>query len=423
MVPSDPAASGLRAAVARLGGPLLDRAHAGLGLIERRLVGDVQRQRGAADATHAIAFVGTVWQGGAAEPQPGCVVIDPAGRISDVHLGERPELPASVLAFGGANHWVVPGIVDAHVHLVFDESAVQRDRPSGLATGVVAVRDLGGPPRRTHGWQTARRRRPPAETPRVAIAGPVLTALDGYPSRTWGRECAQFVASTNQARSTVRQLASDGVDLIKVALDDTDGGPLLEPKVLRAIVEAAHRLGLPVVAHALTDELVRRALDCGVDELAHTPTERLSAATISRMADARMSVTSTLQTFFSSGSGREAAANAADLVAAGVVLRYGTDFGNAGTRTGVDPRELDRLADTGLGRLGALRAATEHAANAPGMKRLTGTIAAGQPASLVLLPTSPLDEPGVWRTPTALFTDSRLTVGAVNPGSRPAAHR
>jgi imidazolonepropionase-like amidohydrolase len=249
------------------------------------------------------------------------------------------------------------------------------------------------------------------------VCGPILTAAGGYPSRSWGADgYAEFVSSPAQARWVVQRLAAAGVDLIKLALEPGSAGwPVPQPRVVRAIVEAAHEAGLPVIAHALTAELVLRALDAGVDELAHTPTERLSPAVIDRIATSGISVTSTLQTFFASGAGREAAANAADLVAAGVRLRYGTDLGNTGTRPGVDPRELDRLAAAGLGRLGALRAATEWSATAPGMRRRTGRLEVGEQAALVLLPSSPLVEPGVWRTPSAIFVDGRLTVSANQP--------
>ncbi len=87
---------------------------------------------------------------------------------------------------------------------------------------------------------------------------------------------------------------------------------------------------------------------------------------------------------------------------------YGTDLGNTGTRAGVDPRELDRLADTGLGRLGALRAATEGAAGAYGVRGRTGRLRLGEPAALVLLSADPLIEPGAWRTPLAVVADGRL---------------
>jgi imidazolonepropionase-like amidohydrolase len=167
-----------------------------------------------------------------------------------------------------------------------------------------------------------------------------------------------------------------------------------------------------VVAHALSVAMVTRALDAGVDELAHTPTERMSEELIQRIVDSGVSVVSTLQTFFSGGVGPAAAANASDLIAAGVVMRYGTDLGNSGTAPGADPRELDRLAAAGLGRLGALRAATLLSARAPGIRSRTGMIVLGEAAGLVLLPGDPIAEPGVWRTPAAVFADGRLTVGS-----------
>jgi len=181
-----------------------------------------------------------------------------------------------------------------------------------------------------------------------------------------------------------------------------------QPHVVRAIVEAAHDAGLPVAAHALSVEMVVRALEAGVDELVHTPVQRLPEPLVARVAAAGIPVVSTLQTFFSGGQGRTAAANAADLHRAGVPLVYGTDLGNAGTHPGVDPRELDRLADAGLGRLGALRAATEVAARSPGVRAGSGRIEVGEPAALVLLSGDPLVEPGVWRHPLAVVTGGHL---------------
>jgi len=145
-----------------------------------------------------------------------------------------------------------------------------------------------------------------------------------------------------------------------------------------------------VVARALTAELVGRAVDAGIDELAHTPTERLSPALVERIASSGMSVASTLQLSFSTGAGRNAAANAADLVGAGVRLLYGTDLAGTAAAPGVDPRELDRLAAAGLGRLGALRSATEWSATAAGMRRRTGRLRLpGGPPNTDRQPTRP----------------------------------
>jgi imidazolonepropionase-like amidohydrolase len=190
-------------------------------------------------------------------------------------------------------------------------------------------------------------------------------------------------------------------------LEPAGGVPVPAPATVRAVVRAAHDAGLPVTAHALEAEMVARALDAGVDELCHVPVERLDDALVERVAAAGIPVVSTLQTFFSTGQGADAARNASALYRAGVTLVYGTDLGNAGTRTGVDPRELDRLADTGLGRLGALRAATEVAARAYGVRGRSGRIAVGHSAALVVLTTDPLVEPWAWRSPTAVVADGR----------------
>ena len=404
----------------------LRRAAAGPARVGRRIAVLARSRRPAAGRapSRGVAFAGTVWLGGDSEPQPGLVIVDGAGRMVDLRA-DAAGLPADLPVLGGPEHWVLPGLVDAHVHLGFDPGAIPdpygRFTVSGERTGLVGVRDLGAPMAWAAQWRTGHRPARPG-SPFVAVSGPILTAAGGYPSRSWGAQgYAEFVSSPAQARWVVQRLAAAGVDLVKVALEPgSDGWPVPQPPVVRAIVDAAHGAGLPVVAHAMSPDLVLRAIEAGVDELAHTPTQRLPATLIDRIADSGVSVTSTLQTCYSSGTGREAAANAADLVAAGVRLRYGTDLGNAGTRPGVDPRELDRLAAAGLGRLGALRAATEWAATAPGMRRRSGRLVIGEQAALVLLPSSPLVEPGVWRTPSAVFVDGRLTVVPGEPDEQPA---
>ena len=295
-----------------------------------------------------------------------------------------------------------PGVVDAHVHLAFGAPDAL------LAGGVVAARDLGAPP----GLVAALRAR--SGPPVLRLAGPVLTAPGGYPSRTWGADDFSLgLADPAAAREAVRALAADGVDAVKVAVEPAGGAPVPSRAVLAAVVGAAHDAGLPVVAHALTVAAVERVLDAGVEELAHTPVERLPEELVDRVASAGVAVVSTLQTLVEQAdatAGEEPARNAADLVAAGVLLVHGTDLGNAGTRPGVDPRELDRLADAGLGRAGALRAATSGAAALLG---LPSGVAVGQPAAAVVLPADPLVSPEAWRAPVAVVAGGRLA-GAVS---------
>jgi imidazolonepropionase-like amidohydrolase len=355
----------------------------------------------AQDLGRGVLLRGTVWPGGTTEAFEGVVVVDGSGDVA--YLGPDAAMPDDLPVLGGAGAWIGPGVVDAHVHLAF--GSVDDCLPAGL----VGVRDLGAPSEAAGGWRTGLGA-PVDGRPFVAVAGPILTAPDGYPSRTWGADgFASFVSSPDDARTTVRRLRADGVDVVKIALEPgADGWPVPPPDVVRAIVDAAHDAGLAVVAHALSADLVRRALDAGADELAHTPAELLPEDLVDRIAAAGVTVVSTLQTLFCNGVGPHAAANAEALRQAGVTLRYGTDLGNAGTVPGVDPRELDRLADAGLGRHGALRAATESSARAPGMRRRTGRLQRGEPAALVVLSADPIAEPEAWRAPLAVLADGRL---------------
>ena len=360
----------------------------------RRTVG------GASVAGRGVALRGTVWPGGDEEAYDGWVVVTPDGTVAAMGPVHAIRPPADLRVLGGPGAWIGPGVVDAHVHLAFG------DAPQILAGGVVGVRDLGAPPASAREWRT--RVRPPAGWPFVAVAGPLFTAPGGYPSRSWGAGgFAVGVPTAEDAVPLVREVIARGVDLLKIVLEPAGGVPVPAPATVRAVVRAAHDAGLPVTAHALEAEMVARALDAGVDELCHVPVERLDDALVERVAAAGIPVVSTLQTFFSTGQGADAARNASALYRAGVTLVYGTDLGNAGTRTGVDPRELDRLADTGLGRLGALRAATEVAARAYGVRGRSGRIAVGHSAALVVLTTDPLVEPWAWRSPTAVVADGR----------------
>jgi len=311
---------------------------------------------------------GPLWLGDGAAYDDGRVlvgadgVVAAVGAASDVDVGDAEEIAVG---------WVGPGLVDAHVHLGFGEP------DHVLRHGVVAVRDLGAPPA-----DAARYRKLAA--PRVEVAGPLLTAPGGYPSRSWGSAgYAAFVDDPGQVERLVAGLCGQ-VDVIKLALEPS-GGPVPSAEVAAAVVRVAHDNGREVTCHALTVAMVERALDAGADELAHTPTEPLPDEVVARLAASRVRVISTLQTFVAGGLGAAVLDNARRLVEAGVEVRYGTDLGNAGTRPGADPKELRLLArDAGLGPEGALRAATR-------------PVAAGEPAGLVGLSGAPLADPERYR--------------------------
>lgn len=355
-----------------------------------------------------VVLRGQVWAGGDARVLPeGVVVVAADGTVLRLGPATEVDVPPELPAYGGARHWVGPGIVDAHVHLAFGAPEL------ALAGAVVALRDLGAPPSDAARWRAASGS---AGQPVVAVAGPLLTAPGGYPSRSWGAAgFARFVATPAAARSAVVELADGGpaggpVDVIKLALEPGGGQPVPEAATAAAVVNAAHDCGLAVTAHALSPAMVVRALDAGVDELCHIPTEPLPSSLVERVATAGIAVVSTLHTHAGGGSPASAGSaavlgNAAALYRAGVPLCYGTDLGNAGTRPGAEPRELDLLARAGLGSLGALRAATDGAASTPGLPgRVTGRLEEGRPAYAVVLSGDPLRQPELWRRPVAVVT-------------------
>lgn len=320
---------------------------------------------------------------GRTEDEAARVVVDGSGHV--VTAGPRSEVdaPRGVRVVGGSGVTVLPGLVDAHVHLAFGAPE------EALEHGVLAVRDLGAPVRDAARWRAV----DPDAAPVVAVAGPLHTAPGGYPSTGWGAAgFAAFVDGPAAARASVAVLAGS-IDVVKLALEPA-AGPVPDLVTAAALVESAHAHGLAVTAHALGAEMVRRALDAGVDELCHVPTERLDRALVDRLAGAGVCVVSTLHTHL--GAGPDLLANARDLVSAGVRVAYGTDLGNAGTVPGADPEELRLLAATGLGPDGALAAATEVAASAPGLRgHVSGVVDVGRPARLLLVAGDPRED---WAT-------------------------
>jgi imidazolonepropionase-like amidohydrolase len=327
-----------------------------------------------------LVLRGRLWVGDGTSYDDGCVIVETDGTLSsfgtlssDGALG-TVEVPFGALEVAAA--WIGPGIVDEHVHLCFG------DPEHVLRHGVVEVCDLGAPPADAVRFRAL-------DAPHARVAGPLLTAPGGYPSRSWGSAgFAAFVDGIDQTQRLVSGLVTR-VDVVKVALEP-NGGSVPTVELVRTIVDAAHAGNRPVAAHALSVAMVERALDAGVDLLAHMPTEALPAELVARLVETDTLVVSTLHTFAASGDGRAAIDNAVALLAAGGSLRYGTDLGNAHTRPGAEPNELALLArDAGLGVDGALRAATR-------------PLAAGEPARLVALAADPHDDLDALRSPVAV---------------------
>lgn len=235
---------------------------------------------------------------------------------------------------------VLPGFLDAHVHLALID-------PARLAAGGIGrVLDLGG-------WTPgADELGDHGDRPEARFAGQFLGAPGGYPSRqAWapaGSSCP--VAAPVDAAAAVHRQVSAGASVIKVTLNSA-AGPVLAADTLAAIVTAAHARMLPVAAHTEGAGQAAAAFDAGVDLLAHTPfSERLPDALLGAMAG-RMTWISTLDIH---GWGEPTAAfhvasdNLARFHAAGGKVLYGTDLGNGPLPVGLNRREVTALLACGL---------------------------------------------------------------------------
>ena len=255
---------------------------------------------------------------------PGLGVVDIEVREGVITAVGSSDLSLTTIDLSGTI--VEPGWIDSHVHLAFLPKARE------LAEGGVAVAvDLASPIAFLDDLPSALE---------VLPAGPMITAVGGYPTQSWGANGYGLeVTDAVSAIAATEQLWAAGARVIKLPIN---GAAVLNEAELSAVVQAAHGHDLKVVSHATTDAEAALAANVGCDVLAHTPVAALTDETIALWSD--RTVITTLAAF---GGSDTTIDNLRRLKAAGSRVLYGTDFGNTQT-AGVDPRELTLMADAGM---------------------------------------------------------------------------
>ena len=203
-------------------------------------------------AARPLAFLDvTVLDPSTGAVQAGRDVVVEDGRVVRVEPHGTLAVPASADRVPGQGRlWLVPGLIDAHVHLeYFDDPALLR---LFLAHGVTTVRQMDG--RAAHlRWRD--------DIPR--LAGPRLVVGSRILNGRFGADPEHRIVTTPaEARAAVAALADQGFDFIK-----TYHG--LAPPVFEAVVEAARQRGLEVAGHVPLRMEVGEAVAAGLHAIEH----------------------------------------------------------------------------------------------------------------------------------------------------------
>lgn len=210
-----------------------------------------------------------------------------------VQVGTGLTLPPDTKVFEFENSTIVPGLIDAHTHILLEQ---QMDEPlavdammvssetrvlraakfarSYLESGFTTIRDLGNSGQYldlevrnaiTKGYIAG---------PRMLVSGPIIGStdgqIDGVPLAEFDRIQQQeysMVSGVEEAKKAVRQHLARGVDVIKIL---AIGNRLtLSLEEMKAIVELAHSERVPVTAHCDRDWVAQVAIEAGVDGIEH----------------------------------------------------------------------------------------------------------------------------------------------------------
>jgi len=375
----------------------------------------------------------------------GAVVLVEDGRI----LGVEPAgaaLPAGVELVDVPGATLLPGLVNAHVHLCGDSADGALERlpehtpehlrevidtalRDQLASGVTTVRDLGD-----DRWAVVERRdRTPAhDRPHLVVSGPPITTAGGHCWMMGGEVCG-----ADELRAAVRERAERRVDVVKVMAS----GGFMTPgtdtaacqftlEELRLLVEEAHGLGLPITAHAHALSAVEQALDAGVDGIEHCTCltadgmelsddlmRRLAASgvavcpTLGRAPDAvpPPRVREMLERFGITLEARRE--KVAEAHAAGVRVLAGDDAGiSFGKRHGIFAEAVIDLALGGVPVPAALATATTGSAGGCGVGDRKGRLRAGFDADLLVVDGDLAADIAALRSVAMVFVGGRAAV-------------
>ena len=376
-----------------------------------------------------------VIDGTGSDPVPNGSVIVEGERIREVLAAAPGRAPSHATIIDCKGKTLLPGLVDAHVHVGAVEANLmdqQRQNHTSMLVirtlkviretldqGFTSIRDAGGA---DPGFREALQQGL-IQGPRLFVAGYPLSQTGGHgdfrlptdrrpPSEDQAGLATRVCDGVDQVRQAARELLRQGVDHLKVMA----GGGAMSPsdeldtsqysiEELKAIVFEAQSAGTYVMAHVYSSRSIRNAVAAGIRSLEHGNLLDEEAARAIKEAEAFL--VPTLVTYeMISQMGKELGipdnnlrkintARERSLEALAIAHRMGVKIASGSDLLG--PMQIYKGAELELksrvlGPMGAIVASTKTNAELLRKEKDLGTIEAGKLADLILLDGDPLKE-------------------------------
>jgi imidazolonepropionase-like amidohydrolase len=232
-----------------------------------------------------------------------------------VAVGSGIEIPEAADIIDLSGYTVMPGLIDAHVHLLYLESpkgdlavdgvkaivmegdALRALRGAAraktfLEAGITTVKDLGNSGQFLDVALKTAINEGSVVGPRMFVSGPILSSEGGqipglqFDHRHIANEEYRVIKGVDDAINAVRENVTYGADIIKICANNTPNNTSLTIDEMKAIVKMAHRYRRKVTAHATNNIAVWEAVTAGVDGIEHG--YQIADSTLALMAEKRI---------------------------------------------------------------------------------------------------------------------------------------